>query len=205
MSDFKPGTVIFLNGTSSSGKTSLVQALQDEMETPYLEMGIDKFIWMLPERYLERPLWDEVLGKAVTAGSTGHDLVRGMHRSIAAAVRDGWCVLVDHVLVEPHWVLDCASLFHSLPAFLVGVYCPLAVLEEREQARKNRTLGQARSQFDVVHAHGVYDFTVDTALYSPRECAAQIKHHVTVTQPVAFRRLMNIAKLENGYKLPSGN
>ena len=66
-----PGTIILLNGTSSSGKTSIVKALQDSMEEPYLDMGIDRFIWMLPKRFLNRPLWDEVLGLADRAVRRG--------------------------------------------------------------------------------------------------------------------------------------
>ena len=62
------GNIIILNGTSSSGKTSIVNALQAILDEPYLEVGIDKFIFMLPGRYLDRPLWDEVLGQAVKAG-----------------------------------------------------------------------------------------------------------------------------------------
>ena len=42
-------TIIFINGTSSSGKTSLIKALQTKLHEPYLDMGIDRFIWMLPK------------------------------------------------------------------------------------------------------------------------------------------------------------
>ena len=42
------GRIIFINGTSSSGKTSIVRALQDLLDKPYLEAGIDKFIFMMP-------------------------------------------------------------------------------------------------------------------------------------------------------------
>jgi chloramphenicol 3-O-phosphotransferase len=40
----KKGTVIFLNGTSCSGKMSILRALQAILEEPYLDAGIDKFI-----------------------------------------------------------------------------------------------------------------------------------------------------------------
>jgi len=50
------GKIIFLNGASSSGKTSILMALQEMLEEPYLNAGIDKFIWMLPKRYLDPPL-----------------------------------------------------------------------------------------------------------------------------------------------------
>ena len=171
----KSGTIIFINGTSSSGKTSIVHALQDLLKEPFLEAGIDKFIWSLPRRYFDRPLWDQVLGKAEKAGAAGHDLVRGMHRAIAALSQAGCNCIADHVLVEPAWTKDRADLFADLPAYMIGVICPLEVLEQRESSRKNRTLGQARLQFPVIHKYTVYDLEVDTSLLSPESCARSIQ------------------------------
>ncbi len=81
-----PGKIIILNGTSSSGKTCIVRVLQNILDEPYLEAGIDKFIWMMPPRYLERPLWDDVLGLADHAGAAGHTLVAGMHQAIEVLI-----------------------------------------------------------------------------------------------------------------------
>ena len=184
----KSGTIVFINGTSSSGKTSIVRALQALLEEPFLEAGIDKFIWMMPERYLERPLWDDVLGLADRAGAAGNDLVRGMHRAILALSQAGCNVVADHVLVEPAWVKDCAALFSGLPAYLIGVQCPLEVLEQRERSRKNRTLGQARLQFPVIHKYALYDLEVDTSILSPEECARCICSRLD-EPPQAFKEM----------------
>ncbi len=185
-----PGTILILNGASSSGKTSLLRALQTLLEEPFLDAGIDKFIWMLPKRYLDRPLWDEVLGRNVRAGPAGHRLFSGMHHAIAALSRAGNHVLADHVLVEPRWVAECAALFAPLPAYLIGLRCPLDVLEQREKQRKDRTWGQAREQFEVVHAHVVYDLEVDTSLHGPEECAQQVRAMLEAGKPPqALRRL----------------
>ena len=183
------GLVVVINGASSSGKTSIARAWQAQMETPYLDAGLDRFIWMLPKRYLDRPLWDDVLGLADQAGSEGHRLARGMHRAIAELSRAGCCVVADHVLVEKDWLRDCAALLAPLPAYFIGVRCPLEVLEQRERDRKDRTLGQARKQFERVHAHGLYDLEVDTSLLSPQACAAQIRARVEMGPPQAFRNL----------------
>lgn len=102
----EPGSIILINGTSSSGKTSIIKALQDITSKPYLEAGIDKFIFMLPDQYLERPLWDDVLGLAVRAGETGQTLFSGMHRAVTALARSGNHVLMDHVLVDPAWMQE---------------------------------------------------------------------------------------------------
>lgn len=148
---------------------------------------------MLPARFLERPLWDEVLGLATSAGDVGHRLFSGMHRTIVELSRAGNAVVADHVLVEERWVEECALLFADLPAYLVGVHCPLNVVIQREQERKDRTLGQALAQFELVHAHTVYDLEVDTSLLSADECAAQILQMVNSGRPPqAFKRLREL-------------
>ncbi|MGQ0550607.1 MAG: chloramphenicol phosphotransferase CPT family protein [Armatimonadota bacterium] len=185
-----PGKIVLLNGTSSSGKTSIVGALQKILEDPYLHAGIDRFLWMLPARFLDRPLWDEVLGRATEAGLVGQRLMSGMHHAIAALSRAGNNVIADHVLVDPQWLDECARLFSDLPTYFVAVHCPLEVLKKREKARKDRTWGQASKQFGIVHAHGIYDMEVDTSTTSPEECARRIKERIEdKTPPAAFKRL----------------
>lgn len=185
------GTLIMLNGASSSGKTTLLETLQNSLDEPYCNAGLDKFLFMLPDRYLERPLWDDVLGLADRAGGMGHTLVSGMHHAIRALLESGNNVVADHVLVEPCWVQECASLFAPLRAYLVGVRCPLQVLEARERRRKNRTLGQARLQADLVHAGCVYDVEVHTDRYTPQECAAQIRAMLDAGQPPRAFSILN--------------
>ena len=182
------GTVIFINGTSSSGKTAIVHALQNLLVEPYLEAGIDKFIFMMPERYLDRPLWDDVLGLADKAGDAGHDLVHGMHRAVAELSRAGCNVVADHVVVEAAWARDLMKQFADLPVYLVGIQCPLGVLEERERSRKNRTLGQAKLQFPVIHQYCRYDLEVDTSNLSPEECALHIKERLS-KPPQALKQM----------------
>ena len=181
-------TIIVINGTSSSGKTSIVRALQERLEPPYLDMGVDRFIFMLPKRYLNRPLWDDVLGKADRAGETGLALFSGMHHAIAAAARAGLNIVADHVLVEKQWVDECAELFADLNAYLIGIRCPLEVLEERERSRKDRTLGQARVQYPVIHKYVQYDLEVDTSLLTSEECAERIIERME-RAPEAFKCL----------------
>jgi len=178
-----PGTLIVLNGTSSAGKTTLLHELQQALAGPYLEAGLDKFLWMLPRRYLAPPLWNDVLGEAVRAGDTGHRLVSGMHHAIAALSRAGSHVVADHVLVDARWLDECRALFGGLPTLFVGVLCPLPALAERERSRADRTLGQAAAQLGLVHAAARYDLTVDTSRLNPAQCAAAVAAHLAAQGP----------------------
>jgi chloramphenicol 3-O phosphotransferase len=180
------GRIIVLNGTSSSGKSTLAKALQAALPDPALVIGIDTFVFALPKRYLDQPLWSEVFryvrdGDAtdgpfrIETGPLGQELVSGMHRSVAALAAAGLDVIVDHVLLEAAWLQECRRLWADLEWWLVGVQCPLAVIEERERDRRDRTLGQAAAQFAVVHAHDcAYDVEVDTSEQSPEDAAARI-------------------------------
>lgn len=193
--------IILLNGTSSSGKSSLAKALQNLLNEPHLWCGIDDFIFMLPKAYLNPPLWGQVFeyrwSEAPTPelleihpGPLGHRLISGMHQSIAALTRNGFSVIADHVLLAPEWLQDCLHTFANFDVLFVGVRCPLEVLEQRERTRRDRTLGQARAQIQAVHAHGPYDIEVDTSVLSPVECAQQIVDYLrNCPPPQAFRRL----------------
>lgn len=192
------GKVIVLNGASSSGKTSILNQLQGLLVEPYLNVGIDKFIWMLPKRYLDRPLWDDVLGLATESGAMGSRLFSSMHKVIQLLSLEGMNVVADHVMVEPEWVGECARLFSPLPAYFVGVQCPLEVLIQREFARKDRTLGQAEAQFPLVHKDMIYDLVVDTSLLSIEECALKIKEYIDLREPPnAFRQLARITQVNH--------
>jgi chloramphenicol 3-O phosphotransferase len=187
------GQVVILNGTSSSGKTTLARALQVAMDEPYLEAGLDRFLWALPARYLNTGLWHEVFrydwppdgdpaGLVIRPGPVGDKLVAGMHQAVAALARAGNNVVADHVLLDPSWLTDCARALDGCRVLFVGVVCRPEVLEARERARGDRTLGQAGAQVGPVHAHGAYDLEVDTAELDP-VAAADVIRRTLAEQP----------------------
>lgn len=51
MSAVGGGTVIFLNGGSSSGKTRIAKALQESLDGYYLHTGIDHYMERLPAKF----------------------------------------------------------------------------------------------------------------------------------------------------------
>jgi len=169
------GTVIFLNGTSSSGKTSIAKALQQILDEPYLHCSVDGFFNMLAARYISQDEQDEIVEEDFeTLKALIPKIVSGMHHCIPALASVGINLIVDHVLQSPAWLSECVDLLVDFPVLFVGVRCPLEELERRERERK-REQGLAKRQFDVVHAHEVYDVEVDTSAHSSMECALQIQ------------------------------
>lgn len=113
-------------------------------------------------------------------------MVRGFHRSIAAMVSTGNHLIVDHVLLLPEWLHECANLLSGYSVILVGVVCPLEELERREKKRDARRQGFARGQFDRIHKGRTYDIEVRTDCFTPDECADQILEFCNTRSPFAL-------------------
>lgn len=199
------GTTILLNGASSAGKSSIAVELQQRLDEPFLHVGLDQFLAMLPPRYFGREpgsndpahegfRWNvkhdgQQQWVEITAGPIGQQLARGAHRAIAALASAGNNLIVDEVLLYQEWLIDYLGLLRGVAVLFVGVHCPLLVLEQRERERERgyRMIGQARGQYELVHQHRLYDLVVDTSLASPGECAERIKRHLQgETAPHAF-------------------
>src|SRR5262245_5051863 len=91
----------------------------------------------------------------------------------------------------------CARLLTGLPAWFVGVRCPLGVILERRRATWGAGRpGDApvpepvRRWQAAVHLPGIYDLEVDTSVLSPEACAAAIRRRLDAgPAPTAFRQL----------------
>lgn len=175
--------LILLNGTSSAGKSSIVKYLQEKLQKPYLDMGLDKFLYMLPNHYFKQPHWNEVMGRSNQAGDLGNRIMSGMHHSMRSMVDRENLVLADHVLIEKNWVTELAELFHDQSAYFFGIHCPLEVIEKREIDRKDRTLGSARLQFPVVHQWSEYDLSLDSSITTPEKSADMIIEFLASGKP----------------------
>jgi chloramphenicol 3-O phosphotransferase len=101
-------------------------------------------------------------------------VISAFHRSLPVLAECGFPVVVDHVIESRQWVEECAIALADLRAYFVGIHCPLEVLEARERKRGDRQIGFARWQFERVHTYGDYDFTLDTSVLSPEQCAEQL-------------------------------
>ena len=126
----------------------------------------------------------------LVAGPLAHQFERGVHRAVAGLALAGNNLIVEDVLLYHEWLLDYLALLRGITVLFVGVRVPLSVLEARERERGDRTVGQARGHHETVHAHGLYDLELDTALSSPADCADRIKQRLEEgPAPSAFDHL----------------
>ena len=182
MADTYRADIIFLNGTSSSGKSSIAKVLQETIEMPCIHWCIDDYL-----SAFQQGLWD----KKETVQPEWTKIIRGFHAAGAAMAHAGNLVIMDDVLEsEPPWLESLLDLFEGLRVFFVGVHCPLDELERREKQRKERMKGMARLQFNQVHTIANYDVEVDTSQLNPQECAEIILGHIRKpSNLLAFDRL----------------
>ena len=171
----RSGSVIYLNGTSSAGKTTLAQALLDVLEEPYLYFSINLFDEIPSRKQIKRGLVPDI---------RYYEL--GFAKCIAALAGSGNNVIVDDVIAPPQHLpagqeFDALDLLRQRVTILspfdvlfVKVFCPLDELERREISRGDRTIGLARNQYDQVHRYAVYDVEVDTSAEAPEDAAVRV-------------------------------
>jgi chloramphenicol 3-O phosphotransferase len=189
-----PGRIIYLNGASSAGKTSIALELQKVLREPHLLLGIDTFIRMFPPR-----LFGSADGwRFVDAGDGALRVERGiyaqrafdaMYDAVTALSLGGSHLIFDDVMTSPDLLRRLLEAWRGREVLLVGVRCPVEVVEARERARGDRAIGLARGSSAIAHQYLEYDVEVDTNALSPTACAEAIVHFLQ-TQPYrAFARL----------------
>jgi chloramphenicol 3-O phosphotransferase len=171
------GRAIVLNGTSSSGKTSLGRALQDHLPDVWLLFGIDTLITALPWRLYGTDEGHVIHEDgSIDIGAVFLAEQQRWRHAVAAMVRAGSNVIIDEVLLrgadeQAEWqaVLD------GLDVTWIGVHCDVDVAEARERARSDRAVSMARAQAANVHVGVTYDGEVDTTSTPPDQLAAQLQ------------------------------
>jgi chloramphenicol 3-O phosphotransferase len=180
------GHIIFLNGTSSSGKTTIAKALQENLSEPYMRLLVDDFIDMYPQW-----LWGPKGGKEAYLRILPA-IISGLYGCVAALASSGNNIVLDHVLQEKEWLKECVEKWVGLEVLFVGVKCPLEIAEQREKERGDRNIGTARYQIERVHIHELYDLEVDTSVLTVEQCVSKIVEKVNKKPKMtAFEKIEN--------------
>lgn len=181
--------IIYLNGPSSSGKTTLEQALQQEFDIPFLHTGIDCIIGMMPNKLNNWEVgpatlgfsWKQSIDETGTAvheiqtGPFGKKMVLALKEIVLALVGMGHHVIVDDVSFGKREVDEWKEALKDYNVLWVGIKAPLKALEARETNRGNRMHGSARAQYCIVHQDVDYDLEFDTSKDSLEAIVGTIK------------------------------
>lgn len=183
------GSVIVLNGPSSSGKTTLAAALQRR----FAAAGECWFVYAMDDYFARVPFDWVTAGKHVGAhaedgvvleivdgafrmrlGPIGRRVLAAWRGAVGSAARAGLNVIADDVvLTEAEWRAWQVEL-DGLDAHWVRVHIALDVLEARERDRSDRMPGHARAQYEDSYRYPAYDAEVDTGTLDPDAAAAAV-------------------------------
>ena len=196
-----PGRIVLLNGVPRAGKSSIAAAIQASFPGVWMNLGLDNFKSMTPQRY-QPGIGLRPGGEAPDLEPLVVTLYLAMYESIAAHSRRGVNVVadVDHHdgYSVPRDILPaCARVLAGLPAFFIGVRCPIEVVMARRQATWGRSYAEDGSIpppvllfQELVHIPGVYDLEVDTSAMSPEASAEAIRVRMDEgPAPTALQRL----------------
>lgn len=172
----KQGILVFLNGTSSSGKTSISTELINQKEIPFYHVSIDDFFSQYND-FMNNKFPDEPPNKIdhqVVSQIIDDSLIALYHSTIKLLVEMGFNVIIDTVIDTDKRFNEFHHLLRDYPVCFVGVLCSREELTRREQSRQDRAIGLAHSQYDHVYSFNEYDLEVNTEEWSPTECAEEI-------------------------------
>ncbi len=161
------GRIIFLNGVTSAGKTSIVEALQERDDVFFYVVANDLFQEMVGDKFLREDYWKYL-----------SEVIIMMYHTAKLYSDMGKNVLIDGILVErdeikPHYQ-QLMEILKENPLDIVEVYCPLDICRERNIARGDRYETQSDEQHELMAQNIEYSMRVDTSVNSPEECAELI-------------------------------
>lgn len=153
--------IILLNGPSSSGKSSLAEALRaliaERRKERYEIVSIDDFMRVPKDETIYEDDVFEISG--------------AMCESMREALESASGVIVDHVITSERIFTQFTASCAPFPLRLVRVSCPLELLRIREKERGDRHPGSAEASLKYLYPGEGYDLTVETQFMTARECA----------------------------------
>lgn len=189
----KQGLIVMLNGTSSSGKTSISTELVNQKEILFHHLSIDDFFHNFNE-FIDKKFPDieptRKVDDHVVAQILFDPIVSMFYSTVKLFSEMGLNVIVDTVIENDKWFNECLDVFSGQPTLFIGVICSKEKLIRREQIRGDRQIGLASSQFDKVYCFNEYDIEVNTEESNPTECAEKILSFIKSDQDYsAFKKL----------------
>lgn len=193
----RPGKVVILNGAPRSGKSSIVKVIQRDFPGVWINLGVDVSVRHMTPEALRPGIGLRPGGERPDLESNLPTLYTALYDSIAAHSRLGLNVVADFGHHDDYsqslGILPiCARRLKDLPAYLVGVRCPLeAILERRRESPAEYLAPEGNAPIqepilrwqEAVHRPGIYDLEVDTSNLSPEACAESIRRLIEGPDP----------------------
>jgi chloramphenicol 3-O phosphotransferase len=177
------GTIIVLNGVSSSGKSSLSKELTKFLPD-FFAFSIDDFDLVIEKM-------EDRVGQRLISIETEYFY----YKNVAMFSNRGVNLILDQIIHDPLTLKNFYEALKGYPVLFVGVHCPVDELLHREQSRGDRRTGLAASQLEYVHKQEIYDVEVNTFNQSLSECAKEIADRLKSTTPlIGFKKSFELVE-----------
>ena len=142
--------VILLNGSLSTGKSSIAQAMRQKLcdSGSAVVISLDNYLHISANE----PIWEDDV----------FSIMPRMCEDIQAALQDGKTVIIDYVITS-------ARIYHALNDAVVGyqmktvlVSCDVETLRRRETERGDRCACSAEASLQYLYPKTGYDLCVDS-------------------------------------------
>ena len=161
------GKIIFLNGVTSTGKTTLSKEIQLQLNENIYHISNDIFQNMVSVKFLEENYWKYLAEAIIMMYHTARNLsCQGIN-----VIIDG--MLLENVELKSHYKM-MRKIISDSPLILVEVICPLEECRKRNIERGDREEFQSYEQSKMMTKNIKYDVTVNTYLNTSEECAKEI-------------------------------
>lgn len=197
--------IIFLNGASSVGKSTIAREMMRQSDRPFLYFSIDhlvnfwideKFVafenepkeWFYHERTLDEKGNLEV---KIIDGPNAVQLHWDMIEAITVLIKKGYDFIIDEVLWDDTiFERYIPTLMAANRVYMVKVICDLVECERREKKRNDRFAGLARGLYNQVYKDfPYYDLIIDTTGVKPAKSAEEVLTYIEKHDyPTAFKR-----------------
>ena len=188
--------MILLNGPSSSGKSTLAEALREQItakqEENYGIVSIDGFLRMSPDR----PICEDDV----------YDISEAMGTAMLELLKTSPGIIVDHVITSERIFDVFCEFVRPFRLFMVHVTCSPEELARREAERGDRPSGSAEASSEYLYPRDGYHLTVDTGSMTAEECASLIYEKVFAEGDAGrfFRVISNQVRFGCGHMMSEG-
>lgn len=214
------GKLLIITGTTGSGKTTACKEFVARQDELWLHFGADQFLGgVMPRKFVDGgPRAQDGLQKVpndpanpdgprhLKLGRYGMQMFATFHAMIAAGVRAGSNIIVDHITtIEPPLLQSCIEHFRDLPIFFVALKPPLNVIPDRLDGRLDKIVSSLdRTQASIanqntkrladflykqIFSHEQFDLVVDSSANSPSDIADMLAAAVAKESGHAFTQL----------------
>jgi chloramphenicol 3-O phosphotransferase len=187
--------IILLNGTSSSGKTTIARIMQDKYEGILLLYGVDTMVQLPFPAKCDLPPYNEQGIKVIDTGTAGQPYLKlvvspYMYPVYSTAVRfykmlseQGYDIIIDELLFDDNRIKPYFEILKGEKLYFIGIKPDKEVVIRREKERGDRMPGLAAGLYDEVYNPAFkYDIIIDSGNLIPDESADKILAYIKNNQ-----------------------